>query len=119
MRRLSCDDRRASRGSAACRSKRRIASFGPLYLRARRRPLNVAGRETAANSIINLAGGVNAIRDYDGDKASGPAAPDFILMTSRGLESSGGVDELLKLPGLDLTPAGKALSLPVRASAQS
>jgi iron complex transport system substrate-binding protein len=75
--------------------------------------VNVAGRETAANSIINLAGGVNAIRDYDGYKpltAEGAvgAAPDFILMTSRGLESSGGVDELLKLPGLDLTPAGKA-----------
>ena len=75
--------------------------------------VNVAGRKTAADSIINLAGGKNAIRDYDGYKpltAEGAvgAAPDFILMTSRGLESSGGIDELLKLPGLGLTPAGKA-----------
>ncbi|HEY5704687.1 MAG TPA: hemin ABC transporter substrate-binding protein [Terrimicrobiaceae bacterium] len=75
--------------------------------------VNVAGHGTAADSIIKLAGGVNAIQKYEGYKpltaeAAAAAAPDFILVTSRGLESSGGVEELLKLPGLALTPAGKA-----------
>jgi iron complex transport system substrate-binding protein len=74
--------------------------------------MNVAGRGTAADSIISLAGGENAVRDYEGYKpltaeAAAVAAPDFILVTSRGLESSGGVDALLKQPGLSLTPAGK------------
>ena len=74
--------------------------------------MNVAGRGTAADSIISLAGGENAVRDYEGYKpltaeAAAVAAPDFILVTSRGLESSGGIDALLKQPGLSLTPAGK------------
>jgi iron complex transport system substrate-binding protein len=74
--------------------------------------MNVAGRATAADSIIALAGGTNAIQSYDGYKpltaeAAAVAAPDFILVTSRGLESSGGVDALLTQPGLSLTPAGK------------
>jgi iron complex transport system substrate-binding protein len=74
--------------------------------------MNVAGRGTAADSIIALAGGANAVQGYDGYKpltaeAAAMAAPDFILVTSRGLESSGGVDALLTQPGLSLTPAGK------------
>jgi iron complex transport system substrate-binding protein len=74
--------------------------------------MNVAGRGTAADSIIALAGGANAIEGYEGYKpltaeSTAVAAPDFILVTSRGLESSGGVDALLKQPGLSLTPAGK------------
>ena len=75
--------------------------------------MNVAGRRTAADSIIALAGGRNAVEGYEGYKpltaeAAAGAAPDVILVTSRGLETSGGVDELLKQPGLSLTPAGKA-----------
>jgi iron complex transport system substrate-binding protein len=74
--------------------------------------MNVAGRATAADSMIALAGGTNAVQGYEGYKpltaeAAAVAAPDFILVTSRGLESSGGVDALLSQPGLSLTPAGK------------
>lgn len=75
--------------------------------------MNVSGAGTSAQSIIELAGGVNAVTGFDNYKpltAEGAvaAAPDVILLTSRGLESAGGVEALLKQPGLALTPAGKA-----------
>jgi iron complex transport system substrate-binding protein len=34
------------------------------------------------------------------------AAPDVVLIPARGLESVGGIDGLLTLPGMALTPAG-------------
>lgn len=72
-----------------------------------------SGQNTAADSMIALAGGVNAITGYDGYKPLTPeaaikAAPDIILVTTTGLESLGGIDGLLKLPGMALTPAGRA-----------
>jgi len=75
--------------------------------------MNVSGTGTSADAIIALAGGVNAVRDYANYKpltAEGAvaAAPDYILVTTRGLEASGGVEGLLKQPGLALTPAGQA-----------
>lgn len=75
--------------------------------------MNVSGTGTSADAIIELAGGSNAVTGYENYKpltAEGAvaAAPDVILVTSRGLESAGGVEALLKQPGLSLTPAGKA-----------
>lgn len=72
----------------------------------------VAGNDTAANSIINLAGASNAVEDYSGYKPLTPEAainqaPDAILITDQGLEQAGGIDNLLHIPGLALTPAGK------------
>ncbi len=62
--------------------------------------------------MIKLARGLNAITHYEGFKpltaeAAIVAAPDVLLLPSRGLESMGGADGLFKLPGLSLTPAGK------------
>lgn len=75
--------------------------------------MNVSGTGTAADAMIALAGGVNAVTGYANYKpltAEGAveAAPDVILVTTRGLESAGGIEGLLKQPGLSLTPAGKA-----------
>lgn len=75
--------------------------------------MNVSGRKTAADAMIALAGGVNAVSGYDGFKpltSEGvvTAAPDVILVPSRGLEQAGGIEELLRQPGLALTPAGRA-----------
>lgn len=72
---------------------------------------NVAGRDTAAAEMIRLAGGVNAF-DFEGYKpltaeAAVAAAPDVILLPSRGLESSGGVAGVLAMPGVRQTPAGR------------
>jgi iron complex transport system substrate-binding protein len=51
------------------------------------------------------------VTDYAGYKpltaeAVVAAAPDVILMPARGLESIGGIDGLLTIPGIALTPAG-------------
>lgn len=75
--------------------------------------LNVAGQATAADAMIQLAGGVNAIQGFNGYRPLTPEAavtakPDVILLTERGLASAGGKDGLLKYPGLALTPAGKS-----------
>ncbi|OWQ93623.1 hemin ABC transporter substrate-binding protein [Roseateles aquatilis] len=72
----------------------------------------IAGSQTAADSMIVYAGGVNALGDAQGYKMLSPeaaiaAAPDVILATTQGVEASGGVDGLLKLPGLAQTPAGQ------------
>ena len=75
--------------------------------------LSVAGSGTSADAMIELAGGANAVSAYEGYKpmsaeAIVAAAPDYILFTSRGLQSIGGVDEATKLNGISETPAGRA-----------
>lgn len=71
-----------------------------------------AGRETAADGIIALAGGRNAVDGFAGYKplsaeATVAAAPDVILLTAQGLESLGGEAGLLKLPDIAQTPAAR------------
>lgn len=71
-----------------------------------------AGRETSAASIIELAGGVNAIEAFEGYKALSPealveAAPDVLLVTRRSLGLLGGADGLLQVPEISETPAGR------------
>ncbi|MFC4272586.1 ABC transporter substrate-binding protein [Sneathiella chungangensis] len=70
----------------------------------------VAGKNTAADSIIRLAGGINAVADYEGYKPLSPEsaaslAPDVLLLTTQGLAQAGGEASLLSVPGLSLTPA--------------
>lgn len=77
--------------------------------------LNVGGTGTAADAMIRLAGGVN-VATFEGylpltaESAIG-AAPDVVLVTTRGLESLGGAEALWASPGLALTPAGKTKKL--------
>lgn len=75
--------------------------------------LNVAGTATAADAMIRLAGGVNAVTGYEGyqalnAEAAVAAAPDVLLITTDGLQALGGRDALLANPALALTPAGRA-----------
>ncbi len=63
--------------------------------------------------MIELAGGRNAFGQVEGYKPLAPeaaiaAAPDVILCTDQGLAAAGGVDGLLRAPGLAATPAGRA-----------
>ena len=89
------------------------AKIKVLFIYARGQgTLNVAGRATGADTIIELAGGVNAVQGYAGYKpltseAVIAAAPDVILLLDKGLESIGGSAALWELPGLVLTPAGR------------
>ncbi len=72
----------------------------------------VAGQETAADGIIALAGATNVVTDFTRYKPLTPEsavkyAPEIILISSQSLEQIGGIDKLLQLPGLAITPAGR------------
>lgn len=74
--------------------------------------LMVAGTNTPMEKIIGIAGGQNAITEFEDFKPLTPEAivksnPDYILMFDKGLESIGGVDGVLKLEGVASTNAGK------------
>ncbi len=73
--------------------------------------LQVAGRNTSAETMIELAGGQNAMQQFEGFRpltAEGVvgAAPDVLILLDRGLESIGGAPGLFDQPGLEATPAG-------------
>lgn len=70
----------------------------------------VAGKGTAANALIQYAGCVNAIDQFDGYKpltaeAMASAAPRVIINTTQGIEALGGEATFWKRPELALTPA--------------
>ncbi len=74
--------------------------------------LSVAGRDTVGQAMLELAGGTNAAAATTGYRpltaeSLVSAAPEVIVMTTRGLQSAGGVEGMLKAPGIALTPAGK------------
>jgi len=73
--------------------------------------LGVTG-QGPATQIIRWAGGVNAIDTTGNMQRLTPeiiarSAPDIILATDVGFDRVGSVDAFRKLPGVDLTPAGK------------
>ena len=72
-----------------------------------------AGRDTAADGIIRLAGGTNAIDAYTGYRPLTPEAvlasrADFVLVTSQTVQAMGGIEAILDQPALRRTPAGRA-----------
>jgi iron complex transport system substrate-binding protein len=72
-----------------------------------------AGANTAADGIIKLAGGSNAIDGYNGYRPLTPEAviasrADFVLVTRQTVEAMGGIEKILAQPALSQTPAGKA-----------
>jgi len=72
----------------------------------------VAGRDTAADAMIVLAGGRNTVTGYAGYKPLSQevviaAAPDVILTTTQGLALIGGKEALLAQPAFAATPAGR------------
>lgn len=71
------------------------------------------GSDTAADGIIRLAGGVNALTGVSGykplsDEAVIAAAPDVILMMARGGEMAVSDAALFSHPAILSTPAGEA-----------
>lgn len=71
-----------------------------------------AGKNTSADSIISIVGAQNTIEDFEGYKPLSPevavtASPDFIITTHRSLGMIGGIDKLIEIPGLSITPAAK------------
>ncbi|GGA85142.1 hemin ABC transporter substrate-binding protein [Brucella endophytica] len=69
-----------------------------------------AGKNTAADGIVKLAGGVNAVEGYEGykqlnDEAVGKAAPDVILMMDRAGNHAASDDQIFSSPAFAGTPA--------------
>jgi iron complex transport system substrate-binding protein len=96
--------------AAKATSKPRVAF---LYLRGST-VQTIAGKGSGADILITAAGGVDAGAEAGiiGSKPLTPealvtAAPDVILVLTAGLQSVGGVDGLLQIPGIAQTPAGK------------
>ncbi|MEU6259825.1 ABC transporter substrate-binding protein [Streptomyces sp. NPDC047043] len=85
-----------------------------LYLRGSASVYLIGGRGSGATSLIEAAGAVDAgaasglKKDFTAitSEALVKAAPDAILVMTKGLESVGGVDGLVKIPGVAQTPAG-------------
>ena len=83
-----------------------------LLLSAGRGAPLAAGRKTAGDAILAMAGGENVMTAYDGYKPVSPeaivqAAPDFIILPSHVAEAMGGEKSLASLPGFAETPAVK------------
>ncbi|HMA14699.1 MAG TPA: ABC transporter substrate-binding protein [Kiloniellaceae bacterium] len=71
-----------------------------------------AGRNTSAEGIIALAGGENAVDGFESYKPLSPeaavaAAPDVLLIGERSLDLLGGMEGLLAIPEVALTPAAQ------------
>jgi iron complex transport system substrate-binding protein len=85
-----------------------------FYIRGPR-TLLLGGSGTRANAMLSAAGAVDAGAMFAGVRGYVPitsealvrAAPDVIVVLTEGLESVGGIDGVLKIPGVALTPAGQ------------
>ncbi|MEV0317905.1 hemin ABC transporter substrate-binding protein [Streptomyces sp. NPDC050658] len=104
-------DVRASIPAADRKEKPRVAF---LYLRGSASVYLLGGRDSGAGSLLEAAGAVDAgkasglEKDFTAitSEALAKAAPDAILVMSKGLDSVDGVEGLLKVPGVAETPAG-------------
>lgn len=84
-----------------------------LYLRGSASVYLIGGPGSGTDSMIAAAGGIDAGTEMGLDRPFTPltaeamakAAPDVILVTTTGLESVGGVDGLVRIPGVAQTPA--------------
>ncbi|MPY59197.1 heme/hemin ABC transporter substrate-binding protein [Streptomyces spongiae] len=85
-----------------------------LYMRGSAAVYLIGGKGSGADSLVKAAGAVDAGTASGLDKPFTPitsealvkAQPDVILMMTKGLDSVGGVDGLLDVPGISQTPAG-------------
>ncbi|MDK3017332.1 heme/hemin ABC transporter substrate-binding protein [Pseudodonghicola flavimaris] len=74
--------------------------------------LMASGQGTAADAMIRLAGGINAVEGFPGykqltDEAVLAAAPDVILMMDRGAGGTHDSAGVLAHPAVAITPAGR------------
>lgn len=85
-----------------------------LYLRGGSAIYLIGGKGSGADSLISAIGGVDAgAQRFENPftpltaEAVATLNPDLFLVMSKGLESVGGVDGLIQLPGIAQTKAGK------------
>jgi iron complex transport system substrate-binding protein len=116
-------ERDAQAGQLAARLAQTYATLGQRVAAMPRHPrvvfllsagagnLLAAGRDTAADHAVKLAGGDNAIQAYSGYKPLTPEAlvaarPDAIVLMGERADGAGDVAHVLALPGVMQTPAG-------------
>ncbi|RMZ58547.1 hemin ABC transporter substrate-binding protein [Chryseobacterium nematophagum] len=83
-----------------------------LFIYARGNMLMVAGKNTPMDVLIGLAGGENAVKDFEDFKPLTPEAvvkanPDILFFFTSGLQGAGGNEGAFKMPGVAQTNAGK------------
>jgi iron complex transport system substrate-binding protein len=84
-----------------------------LFIYARGRgALSVAGGRTGPDEMLRLAGAANAVSEFEGFRPMTAenvvkAAPDVLMVTTRGRDGVGGAEAIFALPGVALTPAGR------------
>jgi iron complex transport system substrate-binding protein len=86
-----------------------------LYVRGQSGVYYLFGKGSGADQLIEGVGGYDVAEEigWDGmrpvtDEGIVAAAPELVLLMTKGLESAGGVDGLLeRLPALATTPAGQ------------
>lgn len=86
-----------------------------LYMRGQAGVYLIAGPGSGADEMIEAAGGVDAGTAMGLERPFTPitsealadAGPEIILMTTTGLDSVGGIDGLVEIPGIAQTPAGQ------------
>jgi iron complex transport system substrate-binding protein len=98
----------AQRGSELSPSPRVLF----LYLGSRQIQF-AGGANSASNAMIEGAGGIDAGAEagFVGFMPFTPEAlvtarPDVLIVTERGIAATGGIDEILAIPGIAATPAG-------------
>ncbi|MFC9338485.1 hemin ABC transporter substrate-binding protein, partial [Streptomyces sp. NPDC057021] len=102
----------AVRKGIPARAERPRVAF--LYVRGTAAVYLLGGAESGASSLLEAAGAIDAGKESGLTKDFTPitsealakAAPDAILVMSKGLTSVGGIDGLVKVPGVAETPAG-------------
>jgi iron complex transport system substrate-binding protein len=86
--------------------------FKVLFIYSRGSLVQVAGKNTSIAEMFRLSGIENSVKSFEGFKpitseALVEANPDFILLPTFSFKQAGGIDEIKKLPGVNLTKAGK------------
>lgn len=100
--------------TSAVKQIQRGKTIAFLYLRGGSAIYLIGGKGSGTDSLITAIGGVDAgAQNFDNPftpltaEAIATLNPDVFLVMSKGLESVGGVDGLVQLPGIAQTKAGK------------
>lgn len=72
----------------------------------------VAGRNTQADAMLRAAGATNAVTGYAGYRplsaeAAAQLAPEAVVMMEHSLSEAGGIDAVLRIPALAVTPVAQ------------
>jgi len=101
--------KQAEEKAGAVENKKRIM----FVLTARGGRYLISGTGTAADGIIRMAGGINAVTEYEGykpltDEAMSAAEPDIILLMQRTGQHQITDEDLSSHPAIAITPAGQS-----------